>query len=339
MKSPILFICNDFHLKVENRKQVVDAHTEIIHKANKLKVDTHIWAGDILDSRVSQRQVIFETLGEILNEYDKNGHTIYCIPGNHDKTEYDKEVSFLTAFKYHPSFNLIENFDTINIKGIDFTFIPFFTNEEWLKRYELVKEKSGYLISHIAISGSRNNNGTLVDSNLTPKLFKGFEKVFLGHYHNYQEINPNIYHLGSLLQNDFGEDEDKGVWMFDKDGNIELEKLNSKKYTKKEINITNLSQKQVESVIMDFVKENPDDFKRIKLVGTKEELSSFKKEKFKNLGVDFKSESIDKENNTDEEEIKTLTSDEIFSKFEKFCNDNNYEFEEGLTILKKTYGN
>lgn len=46
--------------------------------------------------------------------------------------------------------------------------------------------------------------------------------MYLGHYHDYQQVGSNIFHLGSLQQNNFGEDESKGFWMLYDDCTVEL---------------------------------------------------------------------------------------------------------------------
>lgn len=65
-------------------------------------------------------------------------------------------------------------------------------------------------------------DGTEVKSELKPSMFEMFKKVYLGHYHNYQRVGSNIYHLGSVQQNNFGEDEKKGFWLLDSDLEVDL---------------------------------------------------------------------------------------------------------------------
>ena len=57
-----------------------------------------------------------------------------------------------------------------------------------------------------------NNDGSSVESSIRPSLFKDWGLVLSGHYHDYQELSDNVVHLGSLTQNNFGEDENKGFF-------------------------------------------------------------------------------------------------------------------------------
>ena len=70
----------------------------------------------------------------------------------------------------------------------------------------MLEEHNGYesdwkhiLGTHIAVTGSVNNDGTHVSSTISPKLFKNYFKVFSGHYHNQQKIGSNLLDLISLL--------------------------------------------------------------------------------------------------------------------------------------------
>ena len=107
-RNPIAVISTDRHLKEENALDLLDLSEQEIALAQKLKVKTVIWLGDIFDSRLSQRQELLNCLTLMIQMYHEAGLQIICIPGNHDKTDYEDDDSFLTAYKYHPGFDLIE---------------------------------------------------------------------------------------------------------------------------------------------------------------------------------------------------------------------------------------
>ena len=185
---------------------------------------------------------------------------MYCISGNHDKTNYDSKESFLDQFQYHPALKLNGLLGGIPFRNsnIFLHFIPFFSNDLWIEKFEelIVREEilststsiRHILCSHIAVQGSQNNDGTIVESNIKHTMFKDFYKVFLGHYHNQQRIN-NIFHLPSLQQNNFGEDEDKGFTVLYDDGSHELIKSNFKPYRKIKIDVDKASKKEINEVI------------------------------------------------------------------------------------------
>ena len=117
-KEPIAIISTDKHLQEANALELLDIAEQEIALAQEQGVDTVIWLGDIFDSRLSQRQELLTCLTEMIELYHEHGITLLCIPGNHDKTDYESDESFLTAYKYHPGFNLYETPTCIDLKGV-----------------------------------------------------------------------------------------------------------------------------------------------------------------------------------------------------------------------------
>ena len=211
-RNPIAVISTDRHLKEENALDLLDLSEQEIALAQKLKVKTVIWLGDIFDSRLSQRQELLNCLTLMIQMYHEAGLQIICIPGNHDKTDYEDDDSFLTAYKYHPGFDLIETPQARVIGGVDFDFVPFYSVDMWLDKFAELDPPPGLksvLCSHTAVQGSINNDGKVVENRIKTKLFNKYGKVLLGHYHNAQQPASNVFHLPSIRQNNFGEDEEK----------------------------------------------------------------------------------------------------------------------------------
>lgn len=335
-----LLISTDFHMTPENVETIKALHLEAIECANKHGIKVHVWLGDVFDSRISQRENVLTALSQIINMYDEAGHKIYCIPGNHDKTNYESENSFLNPYNYHPSFELINIQYSANICGLSCVFLPFFTDDilydklkEGIKGYDL-------LFGHFAVTGSRNNDGTKVDNRITPSLLKGFRKVFLGHYHNYQEIGSNIVHLGSIQQNNFGEDEEKGFWLLKDDYSVELVKPKSANvFVKLKVDLNEISPKQLKGVIDKFKKNNPNATQlRVEVEGTTSQVEALETSVYKDMGIDIKKKSKDADTDSmdiETAEVTTLTKDDVMEKFEHFCSEKGYDFESGVEILKK----
>lgn len=52
-------------------------------------------------------------------------------------------------------------------------FMPFLSDKEWLDEFENIKDKKAdILFTHMAFDGSCNNDGSKVDSKLTPTVLK-----------------------------------------------------------------------------------------------------------------------------------------------------------------------
>lgn len=336
-KNPIGLISTDFHINPNNLESIYDLHVQAINIANLNKTKLHIWLGDIFDSRISQKQSVLNVLTRIIELYDDAGHKIICVVGNHDKSDYDSSESFLDPYKYHPSFDLISQTDYRQLDGLDCYFIPFYNEDIWRDELLSLTPKPGsYLFSHIAITGSVNNDGTKIENPIKVSDFKPFKKVLLGHYHNSQQIGSNIFHLGSIQQNNFGEDDEKGFWLLKEDGSITLIKSEiGKTFEKLVIDLDQISIEEVEKMIVDLKKETPNTKLRVELWGEKATVYAFDKSKFEELGVDVKKKYREIEVlESETSEVKTLTEDDLVQKFQFFCNENSYNYEEGLTILK-----
>lgn len=336
-KDPIILITTDFHLNPNNLESIYNLHVQAINIANVNGIKDHIWLGDIFDSRISQKQSVLNMLTQIIELYDEAKHKIYCIPGNHDKVDYSKSESFLDSYKYHPSFDLIIETDYRQIMGVDCYFIPFYTDNLWKEELLLLSPTPGsYLFSHVAITGSVNNDGSKIESSIKASDFKNYKKVLLGHYHNYQQIGSNIFHLGSIQQNNFGEDDEKGFWLMSEDGKITLTQSEvGKKFNKLVVDLDQTTVKEAEKMIEIFKKENPITNLRIELWGEKSTVHAFDKSNLEKLGIDIKKkyreiESIESETS----DVKALTDSDLVNKLKFFCEENSYDYEEGLIILK-----
>lgn len=340
MAKNIAIISTDHHLSESNAALVKKLLLEELEVAKSNQITTHIWLGDVFDNRVAQREECLTTLNSVLEKYDKKGHEVICIPGNHDKTSYKSRTSFLVPFKYHPSFTLIEEITEMKIAGISCYFLPFFTDDLILDSLKSITDSrmKPVLFGHFAVTGSKNANGTIVESKLKQSDFDMFKRVYLGHYHDYQRVCPNIFHLGSLQQNNFGEDEKKGFWLFDADLNTTfIKNKRGQTFRKLTLDLDEKSEHSIEIAIKAFKRENPFSRLRVEVWGKPESVSAFDGVEFQKLGIDIKkkNKSIEVTNDYYHACIKVLDKPAIEEKFTEFCEKNEYKEEEGKPILKR----
>lgn len=340
--NEILCIFTDPHLRSNNIDSVTKVIEEGIALCVKKDIADMVCLGDVFDSRVSQRQDVLTAWDNILEKFDKSGITLHCLRGNHDSTDYESFKSFLTPYKYHPNFNLIDDIAETRINGKTFYWIAYYSEQKWLERYnELIKEgikKGAILFSHIAVQGSVNNDGTKVQSTIKPSLFKSFKRVYLGHYHNSQEVGTNIFHLGSLQQNNFGEDPDKGFWILTENGNVELVQSScGQQYKKLVINLDEVDHKKATSMIKKFKEGNSDCRLRVELTGESAAVKAFDGTSFPGIDVKKKYKEVEEVEEEEASGIEKASFDDIVIKFKKFCEEHEYEYEEGIKILKKAH--
>ena len=315
--------------------ELLDLAVQEIELAKRLGVDTVFWLGDIFDSRTSQRQEVLTCLSEIINFYSEAEISIYCIPGNHDKTDYTLDESFLIPYKYHPGFVLCEKPTFLNFKGFEFLLIPYYTPNIWLEKFkEVYEEPCDFLLSHAAVCGSVNNDGKEVENDIKTSLFVNYKKVFLGHYHNAQQPARNVFHIPSTRQNNFGEDEEKGFTVLYDDCSHEFVKARFKPYREIKVDCGTVTK---EEIIKLAKTENKDVNLRITLCGTQESVKAVNKKLFTDNGISVKTKYSDVDvNEVEEQEMaQEYTGEDIKQVFKNFCETKGYDYKQGLPLLKE----
>lgn len=335
MKQPLAIISTDWHLKTDNKESILSIAKQEIQLAQDRGVDTVIWLGDMFDSRTSQSQELLTFMDSILNMYYLAGLAVHCIPGNHDKTDYGDDRSFLTVFKYHPDFHLHETPDMVDFGGVKFWFMPFYRQDVYLDRFQMCMPLGRcVLFSHTAISGSINNDGSKVESSINASLFKGFEKVFLGHYHNRQQPAKNIFHLPSVQQNNFGEDEDKGFTVLYDDLSFELVRSVFKPYKEIVVDARTVTSEELVELSKSFV----DGVNlRLTFTGDQQAVKKIDRKKFTAVGisVQVKYDDVDVDEVDRQQDIVAMTGTSIVEKFEEFCKEKGYDYVKGYELLKE----
>lgn len=320
-------ISNDWHIQSRNIEQKKDIARQKIELCKKLDCDNVIIAGDIFESRVSQREDVLNAFGDILNMFYSAGIYVFIIVGNHDKTVYTSKNSFLDTFAHHPMVTLVD--DVIEFNNV--VMVPFYTNEI-LSEIIPKGEEGKVLVSHFAVNGSRNNDGTVIEDGLKQSMFSEYDLVLLGHYHNHQKIGDNIVHMPSIQQESFAEDDNKGFTVLYTDHTWEIVNSKFRKYVDTYVDVDKLSRKEVNDLI-NSVDEN--NINRLVISGSKEKLKLYKDSEFASKGISLK--KINSEINTDVPEltvdIRDITPDDINKLFKEFCELNNYNYEEGIKYL------
>lgn len=349
-KSALTVISNDWHITSTNTEQIIDLISQKIKVAREYQITTLICLGDVFQSRQAQPLSTLKCFEQILSLIDEAGMILYCISGNHDKTDYSSSDSFLDQFQWHPTLNLIRNYSQISIdsEGTIMHFIPYFEEETWLTKLDKVFYTKGVkdiLMSHQALTGSVNNDGSSISNSLKPSLFKNFDKVFLGHYHNKQQIGKNIYHLPSIQANNFGEDNDKGFTVLFDDGSHELITSKFPEFHTIKIDLDKVSKKELNSLKKSgagLIKDSGANI-RFKIEGSEDKVKALKSEEFTTLGIDIKKEhkvlerSIAK---AETGEILVYDEETIITKFDEFCEQEEYiDLDKGKNYLIKKLKN
>lgn len=323
----LAIILTDTHLSEKTIDINKSIFSQVISKAKELNLDKVFHGGDIFDSRKAQPLSVLKAFEDILEMFNEAGILFVAIPGNHDKNDYRSEDSYLDPYRHHPSFDLYSTFGSFILnEKYDLSLIPFFNESDTYSNYlneymdYIDLDKKTILLTHIAVNGVRNNDGSEVSNNITSELFSKFDKVLIGHYHSYSKVGDKVIYIGSAFQHNFGEDDKKGFTIIEDDGSISFFKSQFPEYQKIVINIEDYSPKQIEKILSDYDTEKNN--VRLVLKGNYEQINSIDKNKLKQQGVDVKLEASEIQvsiNEAVEDKFVSFDKKAIKEEFDEFC--------------------
>ena len=322
-------------------RENIDAQKAIFRQAVLVAVSLglkKVWhIGDIFESRKSQPLTVLAAFIEILDIFEEAGIELEAIPGNHDKVDYDSELSYLDVYRWHPNFTLHRKECTVTYEDVDIHWLPYFLESgsymERLRSLILNKQKKNVLLTHVAVNGVRNNDGSVVENDLNRTAFKSFDSVLVGHYHDQSSIH-NVHYIGSAMQKNFGENTEKGFTILFNDATHEFQKAEFTEYVTVKIDADNLTQEDLDQLLVDYA-DSTDNI-RFKFKGEKSKLVAIDKSKFERVGIDVKFDSTEIQGdlsilNTDE--FVQFNKAEVLKEFKDFCKKEKYETSRGLIYL------
>jgi len=309
MSNPLLFLLTDIHLTSDNIEETKDLLNQTFAEAQVLDFKTVYVLGDIFDSRKSQTLKVLEAWMSILEMAKSYDIILRVIPGNHDKPSYKSERSYLDIFSMNPSQELVRSYDNFIEGDYMVHMIPFFDEKEIYPEYlkkavleiENFKNLKHILLTHIAVNGVKNNDGSKIEEAIGINSFKLFENVFVGHYHDYQVID-NVIYIGAFKQKNFGENNKKGFTIINEDGSWKQIKTLFKEYKTVYLDLNKVTDLEINEQVEKF-KDNKDNI-RFKFTGTREKIKSLNKSIFEKAGIEIKCEEENPIVNIDYAEIK-----------------------------------
>ena len=187
----------------------------------KNNIDTVFHLGDLLDRR---KFINFATLNEVRKRFIKplmEKNKVYAILGNHDV--YFKNTNEVNSMRelFHKDFGdgLIEHPKVIEFDGTKIAFLPWITKDNYDECMTFIQtateDKVPFLMGHLELTGYEVMRGVKHEEGMDPDLFKGFEAVLSGHFHQKQS-RGNVFYLGTPYQITFADlNEPKGFHVLD----------------------------------------------------------------------------------------------------------------------------
>lgn len=323
-KTPIAVIGTDSHLKKDNEDLVISCFEQTVGLMNELGIKVFCHGGDFFTTRNAQPEASLRTAKNIFQMF--NGISYWQMPGNHDKTSLDSENSYLDVFDKYC--NLITggsymDFDEIEDCNVRLHFIPYFKEDGSYKDYlkkaleNIDTARKNVLLTHIAVTGVKNNDASEVENSLTSKMFEKFDSVLVGHYHNRSKVGKNIHYIGSMYAGNYGEDNEKGVTVLYNDGSFEYFQLDFPHYVKVVVEAGNKEELKKAKTEHEGSENNV----RLVFKGEKTKMEAINKTELEELGFDIKYEDETKIINKQiaEGELIMFNRSNLKEAFAEFC--------------------
>ncbi len=285
----------------------------------ELGVKTLFHGGDFFTSRNAQPEDSLRNAKTIFELFKEEG--FFQIPGNHDKTTLDSENSYLDVFDKYCT--LIKDTQYVDLESVRIHLVPYFKEDvnylSYLDRAvkNIDPKMENILLTHIAVSGVRNNDGSEVDNEISPKLFKKFKHVLVGHYHNRSKVGGNVHFIGSMFAGSYGEDNEKGITVLFNDGSFEYFQLDFPHYIKVKIDASD--KKTLKEIESEYKETNH--HVRLIFQGERGKLESIDKTELGDLGFDVKFEdnSVIADVDISGGELITFNKSNLKEAFKDFC--------------------
>lgn len=226
----------------------------------KRNIKTVIHLGDAFDNRKGidywglewAQRVVYDRFRDL-------GITVYQICGNHDST-------MRSTNKYNAIGTLLRDYD--NVVPIvepeehcfceeNILFLPWICKDNEEKTFKLLQETSAkFIFGHLELTGFTLFPGQLnTHGGMSTERFKGFERVFSGHYHT-RSNDGKIFYLGNPYQMFWSDvDDERGFHVFDtKTYDLEFVQNPYKIYTKLYYNDSSLDEITPDKVSGKYVK-------------------------------------------------------------------------------------
>ena len=224
--NPCVLLLSDIHVSKDNIPEFTANWQEALTVCDRMNIQEIVFGGDMFMSRSAQTLDVLLAVHDALLAAEKRGINVILANGNHDKINQEAVRGYCHVFDQHGNV-LVANDRISLLASEDWEFvlhiIPYFPeNGSFIEKLDklvatgLDKKRKNYLYIHEGINGALSQSS---EKELSPNIFRIFDKVFVGHYHNRCIIDgTNIEYTGSARQMNFGEDEEKGYTIIYPDG-------------------------------------------------------------------------------------------------------------------------
>jgi len=189
------------------------------------KVDCIVHCGDLFHNKTNLSPEAVEMAAEFLKNLAGIA-PLYLIPGNHDgnlknSSRQDAITPIVRALS-HPDLHYLKRSQEVvigeaNGLSVKVNAISIFDKKNWSAPTD--PEAINIALYHGALAGSKTDVGWVISRNDDPlECFEGHDYIFLGDIHKINQVlddDGKVRYSGSMIQQNFGETNDKGYLLWD----------------------------------------------------------------------------------------------------------------------------
>lgn len=333
---------NDIHVSKENIPEFIKNWDEALLICKSRNIGDIIVGGDLWQSRAAQTLDVLLAVRDVVNKTISQGIHLTLAEGNHDLVDQESLLGYNHIFDGYKDVDVVEDYTVIGFEEVDIYVMSYFPeNGSFIERLNGMiadNDSTGFkkvLYIHEGIKGGLAEPS---DDELPTHIFKDFDSVLVGHYHDRKKIpGTNIEYIGASRQHNFGEDEMKGYTILYGDGSYEFiqNKVNTR-YMNIQVNYNDIDQELLKRV--ENLKTEGRYKVKLKVSCYSEEANNVDKQKLIDAGA-TKVEII-----TEQAKVNPISSQSLEQKFDKsgikseykaFCITKEVDNEMGLKYLDK----
>lgn len=342
MKKPFALLLNDIHADKDGLEEFKKNWYEAVDVAVENDIPRLIIGGDLLESRASISLSVIKTIHYCLIDAVRKVGEVWIFRGNHDLVNQEDVYSYCTIFGEINGVHELDTWQAVEVarNKVMLYLCGYYPEdgsasaliEDMGKKIDASNpDIQNILYCHWGINGAISNPKS---AELPIKLFRKFDKVLVGHYHDRCQIkNSNIEYIGASRQANYGEDEEKGYTILFDDGSTE--------FIKNEVNIryktVTATLENVNEVVAG-IKELDDPMYRVKvkvLVPKDKELDKTPLEQAGVARIEIVNEDLIVQETTSQNLEVKFDKNGIKSEYVKHCETENIDPQLGLQYLDK----
>jgi len=343
-KLPCALLMNDIHVSKDNIPEFQKNWGEALSICQEKGIADIVIGGDLWQSRSAQTlDTLLAVRDAILKTQAADIH-LTIAEGNHDLVDQEALLGYSHIFQGYKDVDVVGDYTIIDFTdSLSLYVMSYFPeNGSFSRRLKEIVESKDFDSTRTNIlyvhQGIRGGLAQPSDDELPTNIFKDFDAVLVGHYHDRKKVaGTRIEYIGSSRQHTFGEDEEKGYTILFDDGSYEFVKNEVNiRYKNVTVDFAKIDQKFIGS--LEEIKKDSRYKTKVKVTCYSEEASSVDKQKLIDAGA-TKVEIV-----TEQTEVMEVESHSLDQKFDKsgikeeytnFCSEKEIDNAMGLKYLDK----